>query len=506
MNGLFLIPIFLPALAGMILVALSFHYHRAVTIKTEGKMNHPEEGNLKRLHCFVALILGISMISVLYIAWTGERSFQLFNFMDQLPIYFKIDEVGRFFATLVTVIWALAGVFSFAYMKHEGSEKRYFGFYMIVYTVLILLDFSGNLITMYFFYEMMTLTSLPLVFHNGSREAIMASLKYLFYSMCGAYLGLFGIFFLYRYTTSLTFTAGGTLAASAGDHRGILLIAICSMCIGFGAKSGMFPLHAWLPAAHPVAPSPASAVLSGIIVKSGILALIRSIYYIVGPDFIRGSWVQYTWMTLTLLTVFMGSMMAYIEPVLKKRLAYSSVSQLSYILFGLALLTESGFKGALLHVVFHAVIKSGLFLSAGVLLFYTHKGRVEDYVGIGKIAPAFTWCWTFFSLGLIGIPPFNGFISKWYFAQGALEAGVGVFAYIGPAVLLISALLTAGYLLLLTIQGFFPGDKKITMKWDGKISKFMLIPLIILAALTLLLGVIPGPVMKQVLLITSRVF
>ncbi len=506
MNGWFLIPILLPALAGMILVALSFHDHRAVSLKTGGKVNIPQEGDLKHLHRIVALVMAISMVSVLYIAWSGEHSFTLFHFMDQLPIYFKIDEIGRLFATLVTLIWALAGIFSFAYMEHEGSEKRYFGFYMIVYTVLILLDFSGNLITMYFFYELMTLTSFPLVLHSGIRESIMASLKYLFYSMCGAYCGLFGIFFLYRNCTTMTFTAGGTLAASAADNKGILLIAIFLMCIGFGAKAGMFPLHSWLPSAHPVAPSPASAVLSALIVKCGVLALIRSIYYIVGPDFIRGTWVQYAWIILALITVFMGSMMAYIEPVLKKRLAYSTVSQVSYIIFGLALLTESGFQGALLHVVFHAVIKCGLFLSAGVLLFYTHKTRVEDYVGLGKISPVFTWCWTFFSLGLIGIPPFNGFLSKWYLAQGALEAGVGVFAYIGPAVLLISALLTAGYLLPLTIQGFFPGEKKITMTWDGKVNKLMLAPLIILAALTLILGVIPGPVMKQAAIITSIVF
>ena len=164
------------------------------------------------------------------------------------------------------MLFRSAGFYAFVYMKHEGEEKRYFGFYLLLYGVLIGLDFSGNLITMYLFYELMTLTSMPLVLHNGSRESIMAALKYLFYSMCGAYAGLFGIFFLYRYCDSFTFTAGGTLnMAAVSGHEGLLLIAVFVMLVGFGAKAGMFPLHSWLPAAHPVAPSPASAFLSGII-------------------------------------------------------------------------------------------------------------------------------------------------------------------------------------------------------------------------------------------------
>ncbi|MDO4976584.1 MAG: proton-conducting transporter membrane subunit [Eubacteriales bacterium] len=495
MNGLFFILVMLPALAGILFVASSFVDHSKITNLTGGKENIPEEGNLSALHGAVALILGISMASVLYLAWTGEREFVLFQLMEDVPIYFHIDAIGRIFSTIVTIVWALAGIFSFVYMKHEGEEKRYFGFFMIVYSVLILLDFSGNLITMYCFYEMMTLTALPLVFHNGSREAIMATLKYLFYSMCGAYLGLFGIFTLYRYCDSLVFTTGGTLSAAAVEHKGILLIAIFCMLIGFGAKAGMFPLHGWLPAAHPVAPSPASAVLSGLIVKSGVLCIIRSVFYIVGPDFIRGTWVQYAWMTLALLTVFMGSMMAYLEPIVKKRLAYSTVSQISYILFGLAVLNEDGFVGALLHVICHAFIKSGLFLSAGVFLFCLHKTRVEELKGIGKKMPVFLWCWTFFSLALVGIPPFGGFVSKWYLAAGSLNASIGIFRYLGPVILLISALLTAGYLLPVTMNGFLPGEDYEEITILHPFSKGLAIPLLVLAALSLVLGLFPNPIL-----------
>ena len=491
MEGIFLIPVVLPAMIGVYLLKTSFYEHRNATVLSHGKKNNPKEKHLSQLHETVIFSMGICMLANLHFMWSGSPSFTLFKFLRNLPIYFHIDPLGRVFGTIVTIVWAMAGLHSIAYMKYEHDERRFFGFFMIIYTVLMMLYYAGNLITLYFFYEMMTLTSMPLVLHNGTRESIMAALKYLFYSMCGAYFGLFGIFFLYRHCDSLVFMAGGTLSADAVSHKGILLIAIFCTLIGFGAKSGMFPLHAWLPAAHPVAPSPASAVLSGLIVKGGVFAIIRTVFYIVGADFIRGTWVQYAWMSITLLTVFMGSMMAYLEPVTKKRLAYSTVSQISYILFGLSLLNKSGFIGAMLHVCYHAMIKCGLFLTAGVFLVYTHKKKVSQLKGIGKQMPIVVGCWTFFSLALIGIPPFGGFISKWYLAVGALSAKVGIFGYLGPIVLLISALLTAGYLLPVTIHGFLPG-KDVGYLHRIFVSKLMLVPLITMALLVLLGGMFPN--------------
>lgn len=287
--------------------------------------------------------------------------------------------------------------------------------------------------------------------------------------------------------------------AAVSGHEGFLLTAVFVMIVGFGAKAGMLPLHAWLPAAHPVAPSPASAFLSGIIVKCGVLAAIRSVYYIVGPEFIRGTWVQYAWMTLTLLTVFMGSLLAFREPVFKKRLAYSTVSQISYILFGLSLLTPDAFAGALLHTTAHALIKCGLFLTAGVFLYKYGYTRVEQLTGMGKKMPKTMWCYTIFALALIGIPPTGGFISKWYLAQGSLQSGTGVYSWLGPVVLLVSALLTAGYLLPVTMKGFFPGEEAAGMDLSkDEPSPCMLIPLIILAVLVVLLGVLPNPLIQYV--------
>jgi multicomponent Na+:H+ antiporter subunit D len=491
MSGLILLPIFLPILVGVVMLISS------AAAKWKKQPDLDAQG-LKNLHILTALVLGISAVAAVAIAWSGDVSFTLFYLMKDIPIYFHVDDIGRVFVTLISIIWFVICIYSFVYMKHEGEERRFFGFYLVVYGVLVALVFSGNLVTMYLFYELMTLTSMPMVLHNGSKEAILAALKYLFYSMCGAYLGLFGIFFLYRYCSTLTFTAGGTLDLTlAAGNEGILLVAVFCMLIGFGVKAGMLPLHAWLPTAHPVAPSPASAALSGIIVKCGVLAIIRTVYYIVGADFIRGTWVQTAWMVLALMTVFMGSMLAFREKVFKKRLAYSTVSQVSYILFGLSVLSPTAMTGALLHVVFHAFIKCTLFLTAGIFIFKCGKTRVEELVGIGKEMPKTLWCYTFASLALIGIPPTSGFISKWYLAQGALEANIGVFRWIGPMVLLISALLTAGYLLPITMKGFFPGKEGEGRTWQKlEPSKMMLIPLAFLAFMAVILGVFPNPLIS----------
>lgn len=497
MEGWILLPVVLPAIAGMLLLISSFRGHLKATAEglSSGNMKKEER---QRLHLFVGAVLGVSAVLAVAAAFSGVSGVTLFYLLKDIPIYFQIDGISRIFVIFVSVIWFAVGIYSFSYMEHEGEEKRFFGFYLLVYGVLVALDFSGNLVTMYFFYELMTLASMPLVLHNGSREAIMAALKYLFYSMCGAYMGLFGIYFLYRFCDSLTFAPGGTLnPALVQGNRGILLIAVFVMLIGFGVKAGMLPFHAWLPTAHPVAPSPASAVLSGIIVKSGVLALIRTVYYIVGPEFLRGTWVQTAWMVLTLITVFMGSLLAYREPVFKKRLAYSTVSQISYILFGLSLLSPVGMTGALLHTVFHAFIKCALFLTAGIFIFECNKTKVCELTGIGRRMPKTLWCYTFASLALIGIPPASGFVSKWYLAQGALEAKVGVFGWLGPAVLLLSALLTAGYLLPVTMKGFFPGeDFAEDEKKEPPLQ--MLLPLVLFAGVAVILGVFPNPLTEYI--------
>jgi multicomponent Na+:H+ antiporter subunit D len=487
---LILLSIFFPILAGVYLLVRKEMTNRNNLLLTTG------------ICLTVTAILVVASLATAYGA-----SFTLFNLTSSLPIIFAIDGVSLVFSVMATIIMLCAGFFSFEYMKHEEHEKRYYGYYMLVFGVLNALCFAGNLITFYLFFEMLTLSSMPLVLHNGKHESIMAGLKYLFYSLCGAYAALFGLYFVFKNSSSLTFTPGGVLMASAvTENTGLLLTVAFVMILGFGVKAGMFPMHAWLPTAHPVAPAPASAVLSAVIVKAGVLAIVRLVYYIFGASFLRGTWVQTTWLILTLITVFMGSMLAYRENVLKKRLAYSTVSQLSYILFGLAVMDTSSVTGSFLHVLAHGFVKATLFLVAGAIIYTTGKTRVDELRGIGKEMPLTMWCYTIVSLGLIGIPPTGGFISKWYLAIGSLKSDIPVFSWLGPVILLVSALLTAGYLLPLTIQGFFPGaDYDYEHFKKREPSKWMTVPLVILTVLSVLIGLIPGPLLDYLSKIVNTI-
>ena len=318
---------------------------------------------------------------------------------------------------------------------------------------------------------------------------------------------LYGIYFVCQNSDTLAFTAGGILkTSSVSQHGEFLLFTAFVMILGFGVKAGMFPMHAWLPTAHPVAPAPASAVLSAVIVKAGVLAICRIVYYVFGTGFLNDTWVQTVWIILTLVTVFMGSMLAYREPVLKKRLAYSTVSQISYILFGLAVMDADSLTGSLLHVLAHGFIKATLFLCAGAIIYKTGKTRVDELRGIGKEMPLTMWCYTFVSLGLIGIPPTGGFISKWYLSVGSLKSGLPIFSVLGPVILLISALLTAGYLLPLTINGFFPGaDYDYTKLQKQEPCKLMTVPILFMTVLSLLIGLFPDAVTDYLANIVSAV-
>ena len=473
-NFFLLIPVLLPVIAGVISMKIAERRTRNVL-------------NMTVLLATAALVIAVAFIPGL------DGDLTVFRMTPALSVLLHMDSVSRMFSVLIACMWAVVGCFSFEYMKHEHDEGRFYCFYMISLGALLGLSMSANLVTMYMFYEMMTLGSLPLVLHEKTKQSIAAGIKYLLYSVFGASCGLMGIFVVGMFRPDLAFVAGGSIdMAQAAGQEGLLLVVLFVMILGFGVKAGMFPFHGWLPTAHPVAPAPASAVLSGVITKAGVLCIIRVVFYVFGADFLRGTWAHWTWMALALITVFMGSMLALKENILKKRLAYSTVSQVSYILFGLSTLHPVGMLGALLHVIFHSVIKNGLFLSAGAIINRTGKTRVDELTGIGKQMPIVMWCYTLVSCALIGIPPTCGFVSKWFLAEGALSMGAA-YAWVGPCVLLVSAVLTAGYLLPITIRGFFPGsDFNYDTLVKAEPNWLMTLPLIILAAAAVLLGMFPG--------------
>ena len=424
-----------------------------------------------------------------------KEPFTLLKISENVTVSFYLDGMNRFYLVLISCVWTLVGLYALEYTEHDENAPSFFRYYLLSFGALVGLSASNNLITLYMFYELMTLLTVPLVAHNRDKQSVAAAVKYLLYSVFGASAALLGVFFVASWAGTTRFAAGGVFDAQTLEkHAAALRIVFFVMILGFGVKAGMFPMHSWLPTAHPVAPAPASAVLSGVITKMGVLGIVRTVFYISGASFLRGTWVQYAFMTLTLITVVMGSTLAFKEKLFKKRLAYSTVSQVSYVLFGLSTLTEAGFIGACLHIIFHSLIKNTLFMSAGAVIHKTQITEVDSLRGIGKRMPVTMVLFTVASLGLIGIPPSGGFVSKWNLAQGALSTGYAA-SWIGPACLLLSAILTAAYLMSISIKAFYTGqDEPGGEKCEAGLK--MLLPMAVFALLSLLLGMFPGGIVR----------
>ncbi|MBP3215723.1 MAG: proton-conducting membrane transporter [Clostridium sp.] len=446
--------------------------------------------------CYAVIVLLADVLCILALRSGAHITFLTLS--ENLHMAFAPDRLGTVFLSAVMILYTAVCFYSFEYMKMEERVEMFFTFYFLSFTALIAVCLASNLLTLYFCFEMLTLLSMPMVLHELTKDAVSAGLKYLFYSIAGALMGLLAVFFVYYFTSgNAEFVKGGFLdPAKLAGRENMMLIGTMIGISGFGTKAGLYPMHGWLPTAHPIAPAPASSLLSGIIAKAGVIAVIRLVYYSVGTDLIRGTWVQYAWMTLAMLTIFMGSMMAYREHNLKKRLAYSTVSQISYILLSLSFLSEEGMQGALLHVLSHASSKGCLFLCAGVLIYKLGRRRVEELKGVGKIMPVTMLCFTVASLSLVGIPPMGGFLSKWVIAQASLHNGLGLYAVLPPVILLISALLTAGYLLTVVVDAFFPGGGFETEEKAGSAepSPLMTVPMICLCLVALAVGIFGGNV------------
>lgn len=455
---------------------------------------------------------GASALTLVFAALTAALGGEiaLFPLAKGFPLFFRADGAAKLFGVLAAAIWLPAVVYSRSYMREEDckAEKRFDAFLLLSLGALLGVAYAGNLLTLYLFFESLTLLSLPLVLHNRTEEAIRAGKKYLFYSVCGAFLALPCICAVCLWAgKDGSFAPGGILDGEklAGNGQ-ILLVLVFLAILGFGAKAGMFPLHAWLTAAHPVSPAPASALLSGLIAKAGIFAVMRLVYGAVGTELLTGTWVQYTWLIIAMVTVFMGSMLALREKHFKRRLAYSSVSNLSYVMLGLALLSAEGLQGAWLHILAHALAKVTLFFVSGAVMHKLRATTVEELGNWSLKMPVTAWCFLLSSLSLVGIPPFLGFSSKWALCLGALGMPEILYGLIAPAVLVLSAMLTAGYLLPPVLRGFFPrkgekGAEKAVEKCEA--DGGMLVPMLLLTAASLLLGIFSGQLTGTVLSFTG---
>ncbi len=406
-----------------------------------------------------AIVIVNTIVVYLLLLHRPENSLTILHFTGNLSLSLKLDGMACIFAGLVSTLWPLATLYSLEYMKHEKHEKTFFMFYTITYGVTLGIAMAGNVLTMYFFYELLTLVTVPLVMHTLTREAILASRNYLYYSLGGAAFAFIGVIFIIVYGDSMDFVFGGVFQSNMIQvPSNVLLIIYVLSFFGFSVKAAMCPFHSWLPQAG-VAPTPVTALLHAVaVVKSGAFAILRITYFSFGADFIRGSWAQKVVMSFVIFTIIYGCSMALKETHLKRRLAFSTISNLSYILFGAVIMTPLGFIGALSHLVFHAIMKICSFFCAGAVITQTGKLYIHELNGLGKKMPKVFGIFTISALALMGVPGLCGFISKYNLAYAAVQSE-NLLSYIGIGALLISALLTAIYMLNIVIRAFFPSKE-----------------------------------------------
>ena len=435
-------------------------------------------------------------------------TFTIVHFTGNLNLIFRLDGMACIFAGLVSTLWPLATLYSFEYMKHENHERAFFMFYTATYGVTLGIAMAGNLLTMYFFYELLTLVTVPLVMHTLTREAILASRKYLYYSLGGAAFAFIGVIFVIIYGSSMDFVLGGILDMSKiGNRTNILLLVYVLTFMGFGVKAAICPFNSWLPEAG-VAPTPVTALLHAVaVVKSGAFAILRITYFSFGVTFLRGTWAQYVVMSFVIFTIVYGCSMAVKETHLKRRLAYSTISNLSYILFGATLMTPLGLIGALSHLIFHAVMKICSFFCAGAVIYKTERHYVHELDGFGRKMPKVFGIFTVSALALMGVPGLCGFISKYNLAYAAVMSE-NPLAYVGVGALLISALLTAIYMLSIVMRAFFPAKAfdYNTIKDVEDPNWLMILPLALFVVAMIYFGLHSAPIVAIFTDVANGVF
>lgn len=455
--------------------------------------------NRNQMMVYIESIVLLNSILVFWMLFhRPEEAFVLFRFTGNLSVSFRLDNLGTVFAGLIAALWPLATLYSFEYMKHEGHEKIFFMFYVITYGATMGIALAEDILTMYFFYEMLSLVTLPLIMHTLSREAILASRTYLYYSLGGAAFAFIGMIFILTYGTTSNFVLGGVLDMSKLQGRTDLLLFIYVVCFcGFSVKTAMWPFSSWLPKAG-VAPTPVTALLHAVaIVKAGVFTVMRVTYYSFGTEFLKGTWAQTVLMALVIFTIVYGCSRALKETHLKRRLAWSTVSNLSYILFGVVLMTPLGLAGALCHMVFHGIMKICSFFCAGAVIYKTGRNYIHELDGLGRKMPKVFVIFTVSGLALMGVPGLCGFISKWNLARAAVESQSPL-AYAGVAALLASAILTAIYMLTISVRAFFPGKNfDYTTIRDVKDPNWMmLLPLVIFVAAMVFFGLHSEPIVS----------
>jgi formate hydrogenlyase subunit 3/multisubunit Na+/H+ antiporter MnhD subunit len=453
-----------------------------------GKRPNIREGTTL-LAAVIQFAIIISMAPV--ITDGGVITFRIIDIGAGIELGYRVDAFGLIFAITSSFLWILVSLYSIGYMRslEEHAQTRYYFMFALAIFSAVSIALSENLVTFYIFYEALTLSTYWLVAHHEDQEAFAATRKYLVYLLSSGWFLFAAVVLTYAITGTTRFADGGILS-SASASGSTLIVLFVLFALG-SIKAAWMPFHSWLPSAM-VAPTPVSALLHAVaVVKAGVFGFVRIVCHVFGIELIGelgiGLWLG----AVASITMILGSFFAIGEDNLKRRLAYSTISQLSYILFGVALLSPFGIKGAMVHIPFHGFMKITLFLCAGAIMVVTGKKEISQMAGVGKQMPVTMLAFTIGALGMSGAPPVSGFISKWFLGLGTIQAGALIFL----VVILVSSLLDVVYFFPIVKTAFFDTPAEASAADGGKIRNlemerplylFMVVPL----ALTALFSVI----------------
>ena len=426
-----------------------------------------------------------------------------FHLLPGIELALRVDAFGLLFALGASLLWILTSFYSIGYMRslQEHAQTRYYTCFALALSATVGVAFAANLFTLFLFYEALTLVTYPLVGHKDTVEAKAGARKYVIYLLGAAKLFLLAAIILtYNVAGTLDFRPGGILTLEHAREQPALLYMIFTLFLFGFAKNALMPLHSWLPAAM-VAPTPVSALLHAVaVVKTGVFSSLRVFLFIFGPATMHVLGADVLVLVVASITILLGSVLALNQDNLKARLAFSTVSQLSYIILGGALLTASGALGGIVHISNHAVSKITLFLCAGSIYVSTRKTEISQLSGLAKQMPWTMAAFAIASLSIVGIPLTSGFVSKWYLVQGTVEAG----NFYVMAVLLTGSLLSAAYLGPIIYKAYFEKGLEITEEVHE--VSWVVVPLVISAAASFLLGVYPAPVLALAGTVRDSIF
>jgi len=449
--------------------------------------------NVRECWTFLAatakVLLVVSMLPA--VLKGAEIVYTVAEVLPGVAIKFRVDAFGMLFALVSSSLWIVTTAYSIGYMRglKEHSQTRYFCFFALALSATIGVAFSANLLTLYLFYEMLSFATYPLVTHHQDREARSSGRKYLLYIVGTSIAFVLPVMLLsYNLAGTLDFARQGFLAGTTGSGSLITLLLVLFL-FGF-AKAGIMPFHSWLPAAM-VAPTPVSALLHAVaVVKVGVFSIVRVLTGVFGTDLLLSLHLGTLIIYLASFTIIVGSLIALSQDGLKRRLAFSTIAQLSYIVLGVGLLSPKGITGGVIHIAMHAFGKITLFFCAGAIFVATGKKNISDMVGIGRRMPITMTAFFIASLSIIGLPPCGGFLSKWYLVLGSLEAHQVPILF----VLLTSSLLNAAYFMPVVYKAFFCTPQEAMFgNTVQEAPLFCVVPLVITAFISIVLFFYPQP-------------